>query len=120
MVRRSTFGVPSKRPSVGACVGAPDGGFYLYPSFEAVLRPGEGSGELASALLDEQRVATVPGLAFWHDAHLRFSHATPDAVVDEASVGSSGSSRRVRPSGRLATAGAATCPGSSGRPASGS
>ena len=67
----------------GVRCGAPDGGFYLFPNFEAVLRPGEGSGELASALLDEQRVATVPGEAFGHDTHLRLSYATSDQVIDE-------------------------------------
>ena len=63
--------------------GAPDGGFCPFPNFEAVLRPGEGSGELASALLGEQRVATVPGVAFGHDTHLRLSYATSDEMVDE-------------------------------------
>lgn len=67
----------------GVRCGAPDGGFYLFPSFEAVLKPGEGSGELAAALLEQERVATVPGMAFGHDAHLRLSYATSDAVIDE-------------------------------------
>lgn len=67
----------------GLRCGASDGGFYLFPNFEAVLRPGEGSGALASALLDEQRVATVPGIAFGHDTHLRLSYATSDAMIDE-------------------------------------
>lgn len=67
----------------GLRCGASDGGFYLFPNFEAVLRPGEGSGALAAALLDEQRVATVPGVAFGHDTHLRLSFATSDAMIDE-------------------------------------
>ena len=45
------------------------GGFCLFPSFEAVLRPG--AEELAVALLKQEWVATVPGVAFGHDAHLR-------------------------------------------------
>ena len=67
----------------GLRCGAADGGFYLFPNFEAVLRPGEGSAALAAALLDEQRVATVPGIAFGHDAHLRLSYATSDEVIDD-------------------------------------
>ena len=46
-------------------------------------KPGEGSGALAAALLDEERVATVPGVAFGHDTHLRLSYATSDDVIDE-------------------------------------
>ena len=67
----------------GVRCGAPDGGFYLFPDFAARLRPGEGSGALASALLDAERVATVPGAAFGHDTHLRLSYATSDAQIDE-------------------------------------
>ena len=67
----------------GLRCGPADGGFYLFPNFEALLRPGEGSGALASALLDEQRVATVPGIAFGHDTHLRLSYATSNAMIDE-------------------------------------
>ena len=67
----------------GVRCGVPDGGFYLFPNFDAVLRPGEGSAALAAALLDEVRVATVPGVAFGHDAHLRLSYATSDEVIDE-------------------------------------
>ena len=61
----------------------PDGGFYLFPNFAARLAPGEGSTALASALLDAERVATVPGAAFGHDTHLRLSYATSDDRIDE-------------------------------------
>lgn len=67
----------------GVRCGVPDGGFYHFPNFAARLRPGEGSEELASALLEQERVATVPGIAFGHDEHLRLSFATSDDRIDE-------------------------------------
>ena len=67
----------------GVRCGAPDGGFYLFPNFAERLAPGEGSGALAAGLLDAERVATVPGVAFGHDTHLRLSYATSDEQIDE-------------------------------------
>ncbi len=67
----------------GVRCGAPDGGFYLFPDFRDRLGPGEGSRSLAEALLDRERVATVPGVAFGHDTHLRLSFATSEARIEE-------------------------------------
>ncbi len=67
----------------GVRCATPDGGFYLFPNFADRLRPGQGSGALASALLEQERVATVPGVAFGHDTHLRMSFATSDDQIDE-------------------------------------
>ncbi len=67
----------------GVRCGAPDGGFYLFPNFAGCLASGEGSIALASALLDRERVAAVPGAAFGHDTHLRLSYATSDDEIAE-------------------------------------
>jgi aspartate aminotransferase len=36
----------------------------------------QGSGDLAEFLLEEARIAAVPGVAFGEDACIRFSYAT--------------------------------------------
>ena len=60
----------------GVRCAAPDGGFYLFPDFSRRMLPDEDSTALAAALLDAEQVATVPGSAFAHDRHLRFSFTT--------------------------------------------
>ena len=60
----------------------PGGAFYLFPNFSAYydrIKPGAGqshSQALAAYLLDEARVAAVPGAEFGEDKCLRFSYAT--------------------------------------------
>jgi aspartate aminotransferase len=60
----------------------PHGAFYAFPNVESYLgRSGAGgkivdSAALARYLLDEARVAVVPGAAFGAPGHLRFSYAT--------------------------------------------
>jgi aspartate/methionine/tyrosine aminotransferase len=62
----------------------PEGAFYAFPSFEAVLgRPfgGRRAGttmELAEIILDEVRVAIVPGEAFGAPGYARLSYALSD------------------------------------------
>lgn len=75
--RRRAFVVDalSKIPGVG-CL-PPDGAFYAFFDVSALYRPGmEGSMPLAEYLLEEAKVALVPGLAFGADAYLRLSFAT--------------------------------------------
>jgi aspartate aminotransferase len=66
-----------------SCV-EPEGAFYAFPSFEAVLgRPVAGrvprtTLELAEILLDEVRVAIVPGEAFGAPGYARLSYALGD------------------------------------------
>jgi aspartate/methionine/tyrosine aminotransferase len=62
----------------------PEGAFYAYPSFKGVLgrdiggkRP-ETTLELAEVLLDEARVAIVPGEAFGTPGYARLSYALGD------------------------------------------
>lgn len=63
----------------------PEGAFYAFPSFEGVLgreikgrRPAD-TLELAQLVLEEARVAFVPGEAFGSPGYGRFSYALSDA-----------------------------------------
>jgi aspartate aminotransferase len=64
---------------------APEGAFYLFPRVSALYEPKgvRGSVEFCRRLLDEARVAAVPGDAFGEDACVRFSFATPVERVEE-------------------------------------
>lgn len=67
----------------------PLGAFYAFPNFSAYYgrsaggRAVSGSQQLAEYLIDEARVALVPGDAFGSDAHLRISFAVSDDVIEE-------------------------------------
>jgi len=66
------------------CV-APEGAFYVFPRVEA-LYPRKnvgGSVEFCRRLLDEARVAAVPGEAFGMDSCVRFSFATSLDRIEE-------------------------------------
>jgi aspartate aminotransferase len=60
----------TKIPSV-TCV-KPMGAFYMLPNISSY---GLGSTSFCTKLLDEQKVAVVPGVAFGNDAHVRLSYA---------------------------------------------
>jgi aspartate aminotransferase len=60
----------------------PDGTFYAFPDVSAAYRPGrQGSMEFAEFLLEEARVAVVPGAAFGADDHVRISFACSRAQL---------------------------------------
>jgi aspartate aminotransferase len=60
----------------------PDGAFYAFPDVSAAYRPGrQGSVEFAEFLLEEARVAVVPGAAFGADDHVRISFACSRAEL---------------------------------------
>jgi len=60
----------------------PAGAFYAFPDVSAAYRPGrQGSVEFAEFLLEEARVAVVPGAAFGSDAHIRISFACSRAEL---------------------------------------
>jgi aspartate aminotransferase len=60
----------------------PDGAFYAFPDVSAAFRPGRrGSVEFAEFLLEEARVAVVPGAAFGADDHIRISFACARAQL---------------------------------------
>jgi aspartate aminotransferase len=63
----------------------PEGAFYVYPNVSAYLgKPGaQTSIELASRLLHEAHVVTVPGEAFGTKEHIRLSYAVCRPDIDE-------------------------------------
>ena len=67
----------------------PEGAFYAFPSFKAVLdreirgRKPESTLELAEILLDEIKVAIVPGEAFGAPGYARLSYALGDDDLAE-------------------------------------
>jgi len=63
---------------------SPEGAFYAYPNVSAFIgRKGvESASELASKLLREFHVATVPGEGFGTKDHIRISYATTTAELD--------------------------------------
>jgi aspartate aminotransferase len=63
----------------------PEGAFYVYPNISAFLGKGgvRTASELASRLLTEAHVVTVPGEAFGTDEHIRLSYAVSADVIDK-------------------------------------
>jgi aspartate aminotransferase len=63
----------------------PEGAFYVYPNVSAFLGKGKiaTAAELATRLLHEAHVVTVPGEAFGTQEHIRLSYAVTAADVDE-------------------------------------
>ena len=67
----------------------PSGAFYVFPNISGLIgkKAGEkkitGSMSLANILLDEARVAVVPGIAFGSDNHIRLSYATSTENIEE-------------------------------------
>jgi aspartate aminotransferase len=68
----------------------PEGAFYVFPGISSLLgntiagRLIENSMDFAELLLDEAKVAVVPGAAFGSDAHIRISYA---ASLDKIKTG---------------------------------
>ena len=62
----------------GFCCADPDGAFYVFPDITRFFgREGiRDSNSFARYLLDEARVAVVPGIAFGNDNFIRMSYAT--------------------------------------------
>jgi len=56
------------------------GAFYLFPNISAF---GLSSTEFSSRLLEKEKVAVVPGVAFGADEYVRLSYATSDAVIEK-------------------------------------
>lgn len=71
-----------------SCV-LPGGAFYAFPNVAGCLRRRAGdrvvrtSADLAEYLLDEAKVAVVPGAEFGSDSHLRLSYATSTESILE-------------------------------------
>ncbi len=68
----------------------PDGAFYAFPRISAYYgrryngQVVDGSMAFSRLLLEHEKVATVPGLAFGDDAHVRLSYSTSMAQIEEA------------------------------------
>ena len=62
----------------------PDGAFYIFADISPYLTPElPGSAELATYLLREHNVATVPGSAFGDDKAIRLSYACREADIEQ-------------------------------------
>jgi aspartate aminotransferase len=85
--RRTIVSLLNDIPGV-ECV-EPEGAFYAFPSFEGVLgqpingRTPTSTLELAEIVLDEAKVAFVPGEAFGAPGYARFSYALADEPMVE-------------------------------------
>lgn len=64
----------------------PEGAFYVFPDF-SFFTTNEArfadDMQLTSFLLEQARVAVVPGSSFGAEGHLRLSYATSDALIEE-------------------------------------
>jgi aspartate aminotransferase len=83
--RRRRRIVAGLRSIPGIRCSLPKGAFYVYPNVSAYLNR-EGLADttaLADRLLDESRLALVPGSAFGTREHVRISYATSQEQIDE-------------------------------------
>jgi aspartate aminotransferase len=62
-----------------SCVNA-KGAFYLFPN---ISKPGLSSSDFCAKLLEQEKVAAVPGIAFGADDYLRISYATSMANIEK-------------------------------------
>lgn len=95
-VRRATYQrrrdfVVEGLNAMGLSCDVPRGAFYAYPSVQNLLGKTSAKGmlmetdvDVASALIEEALVATVPGTAFNGPGHIRLSYATDDASLHKA------------------------------------
>jgi aspartate aminotransferase len=73
----------------GVRCATPDGAFYAFADVRELVGKKAGDAELeddlalAGYLLDEAKVAVVPGTAFGAPGHLRISYAASEAQIDE-------------------------------------
>jgi aspartate/methionine/tyrosine aminotransferase len=68
----------------GVTCSEPEGAFYAYPNLRALLSDDAPTTlDLAARVLDEAKVAFVPGEAFGTPGYARFSYALGDADLEE-------------------------------------
>jgi aspartate aminotransferase len=71
-------------------VDVPDGAFYVWPDVSAHFGKSfrgqsvKNSSDFAAALLEDQMVASVPGIEFGLEGHLRLSYALAKERMGEA------------------------------------
>jgi aspartate aminotransferase len=76
--RRYAHAKLSSMPGI-TCVNA-QGAFYLFPN---ISRTGLKSSEFCARLLEQEKVAAVPGIAFGADDYIRLSYATSLANIEK-------------------------------------
>jgi aspartate aminotransferase len=83
--RRRAWLVPAINGLDGFCCSNPDGAFYIFPEVKQFFGRGGivDSQTFANYLLDEARVAVVPGSAFGNDDYVRISYATSMERIQE-------------------------------------
>src|SRR5215510_4819647 len=97
--RRFIVGALNAMPGVRSVM--PKGAFYVFPNVSGLFgkrwKGGtlKGSSDVCAFLLDEARIATVAGVDFGSDAHIRLSYATGLETIKE------GMSRMAAAVGRL-------------------
>jgi aspartate aminotransferase len=97
--RRFIVGALNAMPGVTSVM--PKGAFYVFPNVSELFgkrwKGGtlKGSSDVCAFLLDEARIATVAGVDFGSDAHIRLSYATGLETIKE------GMSRMAAAVGRL-------------------
>ncbi|HYI10203.1 MAG TPA: pyridoxal phosphate-dependent aminotransferase [Thermoanaerobaculia bacterium] len=82
---RRAWLVPALNSLPNICCTDPDGAFYAFPDVSAAYGNAgiTGSQSFADYLLDEARVAVVPGAAFGADGFVRISYATSMERIQE-------------------------------------
>jgi len=84
--RRRDCMVARLRAIPGVSCVMPEGSFYVFPNVSGCFtaeRGWKGAKELAAHLLEQARVAVVPGEAFGSPAHMRLSYATSMERIEE-------------------------------------
>ncbi|MEE8348522.1 MAG: pyridoxal phosphate-dependent aminotransferase [Acidobacteriota bacterium] len=84
--KRRDFVLPTLQGIDGFSCVRPDGAFYLFPNVTECMRATgiPTSEEFAKFLIQEARVATVPGSAFGMEGYIRISYATSMEKLEEA------------------------------------
>ncbi|MBC9866939.1 MAG: aminotransferase class I/II-fold pyridoxal phosphate-dependent enzyme [Opitutae bacterium] len=78
--RRRLFLLEGLQAIAGVSCLRAQGAFYLFPNVSSF---GLTSDDFAARLLEESRVAVVPGSGFGADAYIRLSYATSDAIIEK-------------------------------------
>jgi len=90
-LERRNFVVAELNKAKGVSCLTPEGAFYVYPSIEGLIGSKTSAGQtitddtaFASALLEEQGVAVVPGTAFGLSPYFRLSYASDMETLQKA------------------------------------
>ncbi len=78
--QRRDLMITGLREIPGITCPTPQGAFYAFPNISST---GLGSVAFCEQLLERERVAAVPGIAFGADSHVRLSYATDAAMIRE-------------------------------------